>query len=92
MHDPETTMALSLFGERSVAAATPRNPLARFGRWIAGVQARRARRIALNALLELDHARLQDLGICRSDIVAAMQQRRGAGLVLSAARARNAKL
>ncbi len=85
-------MALSLFGERSVAAATPLNPLAALGRWIAGVKADRARRVALNALLELDDGRLNDLGISRSDIIDAMHRRRGSGLVLSAARARNARL
>ncbi len=85
-------MALSLFGERSVAAATPLNPIAALGRWIAGVQAGRARRAALGALLELDDARLSDLGISRSDIMGALQQRRGSGLVLNAARARNSRL
>lgn len=85
-------MALSLFGERSVAAATPQNPIAVLGRWIAGVRASRARRHALNSLLELDDARLRDLGISRSDITDALRQRRGFGLVLSAARARNARL
>ncbi|MFD2648657.1 DUF1127 domain-containing protein [Devosia albogilva] len=85
-------MALSLFGERSVAAATPRNPLALLGRWIAAVRTSRARRRALTSLLELDEARLRDLGISRSDIIEALQQPRGSGLVLSSARARNSRL
>ncbi len=65
-------MALSLPGERSLAAATPANPFAAFARWIAKAKAARTRRIALSALLELDHARLNDLGISRDDITAAL--------------------
>ena len=84
-------MALSLPGERSVAAAKPANPFAAFVRWIARAQAARARRVALSALLELDQARLSDLGISRDDIVTAMTPGAHAVPVLNAARARNAR-
>ncbi|KKB84105.1 hypothetical protein VW29_12045 [Devosia limi DSM 17137] len=86
-------MALSLYGERSVAAATPASPLSALVRWMAKARAERARRVALTALLDLDHDRLDDLGISRSDIVEAMQTRgRSAGSMLNAARARRARL
>lgn len=83
-------MALSLPGERSVAAATPVDPIAALLRWIGKARAARARRVALTALLELDHARLNDLGISRQDIVDALAVRDG-GRSLGAARARNAR-
>lgn len=84
-------MALSLPGERSLAAATPANPLVAFARWIAKAQAARTRRVALSALLELDHTRLNDLGISRDDIVAALASNGHAGPILNSARARNAR-
>ncbi|KFC67302.1 hypothetical protein FF80_02223 [Devosia sp. LC5] len=85
-------MALSLSGERSVAAATPFRPFAAFMRWIAKAQAARTRRTALASLLELDHARLNDLGITRQDVVDAMHKRGpAAGLALNTARASNAR-
>jgi uncharacterized protein YjiS (DUF1127 family) len=84
-------MALSLPGERSLAAATPANPLAAFARWIARARAARSRRAALTALLELDHTRLSDLGISRDDITAALASNGQAGPMLNAARARNAR-
>jgi uncharacterized protein YjiS (DUF1127 family) len=85
-------MALSLPGERSLAAATPANPFAAFARWIAKAKAARTRRVALSALLELDHARLSDLGISRSDINAALASRAHAGPILNEARARNSRV
>ena len=85
-------MALSLPGERSLAAATPANPFAAFARWIAKAQAARTRRVALSALLELDHSRLSDLGISRDDVVAALASRTQAAPILNAARARNARV
>jgi len=86
-------MALSLYGERSVAAATPASPLSALVRWMMKARAERARRVALASLLELDHDRLDDLGISRSDIVEAMQTKgRSAGSILNAARARQARL
>ena len=84
-------MALSLPGERSLAAASSANPFAAFARWIAKAQAARNRRVALSALLELDHSRLEDLGISRHDVTAALAARTQAGPILNAARARNAR-
>lgn len=86
-------MALSLPGERSVAAGSQVTPVQGFFAWIAQVKANRARRTALKSLLDLDPARLKDLGIDRSDIADAMASGNGRtpGMVLSAARARNAR-
>ena len=84
-------MALSLPSERSLPAAASANPFAAFARWIARAQAARTRRIALSALLELDHARLNDLGISRDDVAAALASRGRAGPILNTARARNAR-
>lgn len=85
-------MALSLSGERSVAAATPFRPFAAFMRWIAKAQAARTRRTALTSLLELDHTRLNDLGITRQDVVVAMRDHgAAASLALNTARASNAR-
>ena len=83
-------MALSLPGERSLAPATPANPVVAFARWIAKAQAARARRAALSALLDLDHEQLNDLGVSRDDVVAALASGAHAGPILNAARARNA--
>ena len=85
-------MALSLPGERSHVAATPASPFAAIARWIAKAQAARTRRVALEALLELDHARLNDLGISREDIGEALVRKDNrAALTLNAARARSAR-
>ena len=85
-------MALSLPGERSVAAAKPTHPFAALARWIAEAQAARARRTALRNLLELDAARLVDLGISRDDVAAALASRAfRPGAMLNTARARNAR-
>jgi len=86
-------MAISLSGERSPAAALS-SPIAALARWIAKTQAARTRRTALTALLALDHSRLNDLGITRADITAALATRPYAGTehLLNAARARNARL
>ncbi len=85
-------MALSLPGERSVAAGSRLTPIHGFFAWIAQVKANRARRTALRGLLDLDPAQLKDLGIDRSDIAAAIAARNGRtpGMVLNAARARSA--
>lgn len=86
-------MALSLPGERSVAAGSHVNPFRALIAWFAQAKAARARRTALLSLLELDSARLRDLGITQADIADAMAagQGRTAGMVLSAARARSAR-
>jgi uncharacterized protein YjiS (DUF1127 family) len=81
-------MALSLFGERSVVAATPVRPFALLAKWIADARMAQTRRTALRALLELEPSRLDDLGISRQDIADALEYApRQAGLRLHAARA-----
>lgn len=85
-------MALSLPGERSLAAATPAHPFAAVMRWIAKAQAARTQRIALSALLDLDHARLSDLGISRDDVTAAIASPAQAGRMLNTARSHRARL
>jgi uncharacterized protein YjiS (DUF1127 family) len=82
-------MAHSLSGERSIAAATPANPFVAFARWIAKAQVARTRRVALSALLELDHAQLSDMGISREDVAVALAEPARAGQTLTAARARS---
>jgi len=86
-------MALSLPGERSVAAAPPKNPVRALFAWIAKFKADRARRTALTSLLELDSERLRDLGISRADIHEAIKARNGrhSGMVLHDARARQSR-
>ncbi|UYN99533.1 MAG: hypothetical protein KIT02_16765 [Devosia sp.] len=85
-------MALSLPGERSVAAGSHAHPVRALFDWLAQVKTNRARRTALQGLLDMDTARLRDLGIDRSDIADAMLARnaRTPGMVLNAARSRNA--
>lgn len=86
-------MALSLFGERPHLAAMSASPLVVFTRWIANIHAARTRRTTLATLLELDHCRLDDLGINRQDVVEAMRgNAAGRGNVLNAARATKARL
>lgn len=86
-------MALSLFGERTVAAGSRANPFGALLVWLTQVKANRARRAALLSLLELDSSRLRDLGITPADISEAMSTRTGmtSGMVLNAARARSAR-
>ncbi len=83
-------MALSLPGERSVAAASPVNPIAALVRWIVKARAARTRRVALTGLLELEHHRLADLGISRQDVLDALA-RKDTGRSLGSVRARNAR-
>lgn len=86
-------MALSLPGERSVAAAKPAHPIRAFFAFFAKAKANRARRTAIQGLLELDSTRLRDLGISASDIHDAIRADNGrtSGMVLNAARARSAR-
>ena len=86
-------MALSLPGERSVAAGSHVNPIRALVTWFTQGKANRTRRTALKSLLDLDTARLRDLGITEQDIAEAMAARHGRtpGMVLNAARARNAR-
>ena len=84
-------MALSLSGERSIAAAASFSPFAAMTRGIVRLQAAHARRSALKDLLAFDTERLRDLGISRSDVVSALAGRGvTGGLSLNTARARNA--
>ena len=76
---------------RSPATAYPANLFVGFARWIAKVQTARTRRAALSGLLELDRARLDDLGISRDDLIKAMTSKAQGGPVLHAARARNSR-
>ena len=86
-------MALSLPGERSVVAGSHVNPVRALFTWFAQAKAARARRKALRELLSLDAALLKDLGVSRADVLDSMTPRDGrtAGMVLNAARARNAR-
>jgi uncharacterized protein YjiS (DUF1127 family) len=86
-------MALSLPGERSVAAGSHVNPIRALLTWFAQATTTRRRHTALKSLLDLDAARLRDLGITQQDIAEAMLARNGRtpGMVLQAARARNAR-
>ncbi len=86
-------MALSLPGERSVAAGSHVNPIRVLVTWFTKAKANRTRRAALKSLLDLDAAQLHDLGITGQDIAEAMAARNGRtpGMVLNAARSRNAR-
>jgi len=84
-------MAISLPGERSVAAAKTFAPLATVARWIARMRAARQRHLALATLMELDQSRLDDLGLCHADVREAMRRDIHAGAILNAARARKAR-
>ena len=85
-------MALSLPGERSVAAGS-HNPIRVVFAWLARAKANRTRRTALQSLLVLDTAQLRDLGITPQDVAEAMAARDGRtpGMILNAARARSAR-
>jgi uncharacterized protein YjiS (DUF1127 family) len=74
-------MAYLLSGERSpLADASPSHPFGAIARWLAKVHSARARRIALSTLLEMEDHRLDDLGLCRQDIIEAFRNPdRGAG-------------
>jgi uncharacterized protein YjiS (DUF1127 family) len=61
-----------LSSERPSTAAASLSPLRAFANWIAKAQARRARRIALESLLDYDIHRLEDLGINRQDLFEAL--------------------
>jgi uncharacterized protein YjiS (DUF1127 family) len=65
-------MSLVLSGERPSAAVTSANPFGFVLALFAKARAVRAQRVALDSLLELDHGRLDDLGINRGDLFDAM--------------------
>lgn len=61
-----------LSGERPSTAAASPNPLSALVNWFAKARAARNRRLAFEALLDYDHARLVDLGINRQDLFEAL--------------------
>ena len=71
----EKKMAYSLlFSERpQVAGVASINPLRALARWVADMRTRRAQRIALSSLLDLDAALLADMGISRHDVLEALR-------------------
>lgn len=81
-------MALSLSSERPAEAATASNLFAGVARWFATLRRTRKQRRALISLLDYDSAQLDDLGLCRQDLIEALgNSRHRAMQVLSAARA-----
>jgi uncharacterized protein YjiS (DUF1127 family) len=82
-------MALLLTGERPATAAVTLNPFRLVAAWYGKARAARTQRLALHNRLSLDAHRLDDLGINRGDLFAAMhaEPRRGARL-LNEARSR----
>jgi uncharacterized protein YjiS (DUF1127 family) len=78
--------------ERSLAVADRANLFVAFALWIAKAHTARSRRATLVSLLELDHDRLEDLGISREDLIKAMAANAQTGPVLHAARSRNSSI
>jgi len=69
-----------LSSERPSMAAASSNPLIALVNWFAKVRVNRARRLALESLLDYDSALLEDLGINRHDLfeaIASPSQRPG---------------
>jgi uncharacterized protein YjiS (DUF1127 family) len=84
-------MALLLSGERPATAAVTLNPFRMVATWYCKARASRVQRVALHNLLSLDAHRLDDLGINRGDLFAAMHaEPRRSARVLAEARARHA--
>jgi len=67
-------MAYLLSGERPASAALSNTPFASVRAWLKRWRAARARRLALASLLEFDDHRLDDLGLSREDIIAALKR------------------
>lgn len=61
-----------LSSERPSMAAASSNPFSALVNWFAKARAARNRRVALESLLDYDHARLEDLGINRQDLFEAL--------------------
>jgi uncharacterized protein YjiS (DUF1127 family) len=61
-----------LSSERPSMAAASTNPLSALVNWFAKARLQRARRVALESLLEYDLHRLDDLGINRQDLFEAL--------------------
>lgn len=62
-----------LSSERPSMAAASSNPLNALVNWFTNARANRARRVALQSLLDYDTARLDDLGINRQDLFEALE-------------------
>lgn len=83
-------MAYLLSSERPAVAAAHTTPLKMVFGWFAKVRENRARRRALENLLDFDAALLDDIGINRQDLFDAMQSPR-AGQTLAQRRANAAR-
>jgi len=85
-------MAHLLSGERPALAAAPTSLFRTLANYFAKARQARARRLALETLLEFDSARLDDLGINRSDLFEAMDSPSSRpGLRLTQRRAESAR-
>ena len=83
-------MSLLLSGERPAAAAVTLNPLRLVATWYGKARAARSQRVALHNLLGMDAHRLDDLGINRGDLFAAMHaEPQRSARVLNEARSRH---
>jgi len=81
-----------LSSERPSMAAASSNPLIALVNWFAKARAKRARRLALESLLDYDTARLDDLGISRHDLFEALNSpSQRPGLRLSQKRAESSR-
>jgi len=81
-----------LSSERSPMAAASPNPLIYLVNFFAKMRVNRARRLALESLLDYDSARLDDLGINRHDLFEALNSpSRRPGLRLSQKRAESSR-
>jgi uncharacterized protein YjiS (DUF1127 family) len=78
-------------GERPTGAAAHGRFL--FGLWqrLARARSERRQRLALRALLQFDPHRLDDLGLCRQDVLDALARPHGHPTGLAAHRARRAR-
>lgn len=76
MHETLTTESTALSSRERSAAVPALRPLKTIARWFVAWRTARARRRALVTLLEMDEARLVDLGIERQDIHLAMENER----------------
>lgn len=86
-------MAFSLQSERPVVAASLPGWVGHGRHWLAKAAAERQRRTTLASLLDLENFRLDDLGITREDVIAALHdQSRNAGRQLSFKRSLRAGL
>ena len=81
-----------LSSERPSMAAASSNPLIALVNWFAKARVNRARRLALESLLDYDNARLEDLGINRHDLFEALNSpSQRPGLRLSQKRAESSR-